>query len=109
MKLNIFAGKLKQSLSQNQILAVGLVAVVILATLQQLKINQMRERVVILPAGMTEKTEIATRSANEAYYKSWGYSFRAKSDRSHLAKRNQPLPCWSPISRAKPGFRSRAI
>ena len=72
MKLNIFAGKLKQSLSQNQILAVGLVAVVILATLQQLKINQMRERVVILPAGMTEKTEIATRSANEAYYKSWG-------------------------------------
>ena len=60
MKLNIFAGKLKQSLSQNQILAVGLVAVVILATLQQLKINQMRERVVILPAGMTEKTEIAT-------------------------------------------------
>lgn len=72
MKLQIFSRKLKDSLTTNQILSIGLVACVLLALLQQFKINQMRERIVLQPPGLTERAEIGTSAANEPYYKSWG-------------------------------------
>ena len=71
MKINLFSQKLRESMSTNKLLTVGLVAAVLLGLLQQLKINQMRERIVLQPPGLTERAEIGSNSANEAYYKSW--------------------------------------
>jgi conjugal transfer pilus assembly protein TraE len=72
LNLKFFGKTYGQALKGNAALSFACAGLVVVAVLQQVKINSQHERTTLVPPQLTEKALIAWDSASASYFQSWG-------------------------------------
>lgn len=68
MQFRMFKQKLADAMTTNKVLGAVSLGLIVLAVMQQVKINSQHERLVLTPPHLTEEATVAWNSASQSYY-----------------------------------------